>query len=206
MSQTLRLCVNEKRISTLVITKNGDFLQVYPTKKFFASEAYWRDSWRHLTHPSVSIKVDTSLKLPEKPSEVSNENWTYKEKFSYLAPPGQYYIGDLYYVLDDKLYDKVFGATAYEGGFYQQKDTNNFFLVDTTAHGDGCFVGSDMREFCVDAGIIGITPVSCMAKNDGGGHIYTFKHPVECSFKNGRFSFRWGYNELVIDTAGEDDC
>jgi hypothetical protein len=205
MSQTLRLFVNEKRISTAVVTKTGDLLQVHPSKKFFASEKYWRMSWEHLTHPKVSVTSERSKEVPEKSSELSSKNWTYKEKFSYLAPPGDYYIGDLCYVLSDEIYDKVFGATAYEGGFYQQNDTKNFFLVDTTADGDGCFVSSDYREFCVDAGIIGITPVSCMAKNDGGGHIYTFKDPVECRFKNGRFSFRWGYNEIIIDTAGKDD-
>jgi hypothetical protein len=205
MSQALRIFVNDKRISTAVIMKNGDFLQVYPEKKTFANEGSWLNSWNHMRYPKVLVESEGSKAPPHSKVSVSSKNWSYKETYRYTAPPGQYYIGDLCYVLSDEIYHKVFGVETYEPGLYIQKDTTNFFLVDCTAYGDGCYMGSDQREFCVDAGIIGITPVSCMAKNDGGGQIYTFKDPVECRFKDGRFSFISGDTHLIIDTGGDGD-
>jgi hypothetical protein len=205
MSQTLRLFVNDKRISTAVLTKKGQFLQVFPTKKTFPSEISWRQSWDAQTHPHIRIEsVEVPAQAPKK-NPVTKENWTYKETYRFTAPAGEYYIGDLCYVLSDEIYDKVFGGEGYEPGLYTQKGTNNFFLVDGTAYGDGMYFSSDQREFGVDAGIIGITPVNCMAKNDGGGQIYTFKDPVECRFKNGLFSFTSGSKRITIDTRGGDD-
>ena len=205
MSQTIRLFVNDKRISTAVITKNGDFLQVYPSKKAFANEGSWLNSWNHVKQPKVLVEAEVSKKKTKPEVALTSKNWSYKDTWRFTAPPGEYYIGDLCYVLGDEIYDKVFGGQGYEPGLYTHHDTKNFFLVDSTAYGDGCYMGSDNREFCVDAGIIGITPVSCMAKNDGGGQIYTFKDPVECRFKNGRFTFISGFTNLIIDTTGEDD-
>lgn len=215
MSQTVRLFVNDKRISTAVTTKKGDFLQVYPMKKAFPCEEAWRISWRHETHPEVVVKSERSLMLPTKKKSattkginatLTSKNWSYKEVYRYKAPAGEYYIGDLCYVLGDEIYDKVFGGQGYEMGLYTQEGTGNFFFVDHTAYGDGLYISSDDREFAVDAAIIGITPVSCMAKNDGGGQIYSFKDPVECIFKNGCFTFVSGYNQVVINTgASEND-
>lgn len=207
MSQTIRLFVNEKRISTAVRTKKGQFIQVYPVKRGFESEAAWRASWKSETHPQVKVESLESKAPPTNTQRVSSKNWTYKEVYRYTAPPGKYYIGDLCYVLGDDVYDKVFGEQGYEGGLYKQEGTANFFLVDNTAYGDGLYIGSDRREFAVDAGIIGITPASCMAKNDGGGQVYTFNDPVECRFKDGRFSFTSsnGSFYLMIDTTGDDD-
>jgi hypothetical protein len=207
MSQTVRLFVNDKRIATAVITKKGKFLQVYPTKKNFVSEDDWRSSWKHETHPQSRVENAESKAPPPKNPSVGTKNWTYKEVYRFTAPPGKYYIGDLCYVLGDDVYDKVFGGQGYEMGLYTQTGTDNFFLVDSTAYGDGLYLGSDRREFAVDAGLIGITPASCMAKNDGGGQIYTFTNPVECRFKNGRFSFTSsnGSFYLMIDTTGDDD-
>jgi hypothetical protein len=207
MSQTLRLFVNDKRISTAFYTKQGSLIQVYPSRKHFPSEAEWRMSWNKITNPIV--KVESSLSK-EKPAlsewlPIATDNWTYDGVYQYTAPPGDYYIGDLCYVFNDEFYEKVFGGQDYQPGLYLQTGSKNFFLVDNTAYGDGLYRGSDQREFAVDAGIIGITPMSCREKNDGGGQIYTFTEPVDCRFENGRFFFSSGFNELVIDTTGDDD-
>ena len=205
MSQTLRLFVNEKRISTAVYTKQGSLLQVYPTKKCFPSEGEWRMSWTKITHPTVKVESPVSKEKPTQQRPLRTNNWTYDGVYQYTAPPGKYYIGDLCYVLGDDVYDKVFGEKDYKPGLYRQAGGKNFFLVDTTAYGDGLYRGSDQREFAVDAGIIGITPVSCMEKNDGGGQIYTFTDPVTCRFVNGVFFFTSNMDSLVIDTTGGDD-
>ena len=74
MSQTLRLFVNDKRISTAVLTKKGTLLQVYPEKKSFPTEEGWRNSWRHLCFPAVRVETKeapVSAKAPakKKPAE-----------------------------------------------------------------------------------------------------------------------------------------
>lgn len=205
MPHTLRLFVNKKRISTAVYTKDGKLLQVYPEKKFFPSREAWQTSCKTITHPEVEVKSSGTNEQPVHWLPIPTDNWSYKEVSKFTAPPGKYYIGDLCYVLGDQVYDKVYGGQGYESGLYTHADGKHFFLVDNTAYGDGIYLGSDDKEFTVDAGILGITPVCCMEKNDGGGQIYTFTEPVECSFRNGIFNIRSGYTRLKINTQGTEE-
>jgi len=231
MSDTYRFFVNDKRVSTAVMTKKG-FLQVYPDKRVFSSKEEWESVWRVAVQPVIKVEVGEKKPVAEKPSNllpngkkpavskkkpvytlppaapaerVSSNNWIYKNRRKYEAPPGKYYIGDICYALGDKLYDRVFGGMDYESGLYIQRDTNNFFLVDNTSYGDGCYTGSDGKEYGVDAGIIGIVPESCIEKDTDGGHMHTFTEPVVCSFKNGVFTFQSGYKYLEINTSGYDE-
>lgn len=205
MSSTLRLYADSKRMATAVLTKQGKFLQVYPETKAFRSEEEWRIHWTRILHPEISIQTETSTPSPPKEqTSVTNKNWTYQKTRTYTAPPGTYYIGDLCYVLGDALYDGVYGKKDYADGLYTHQGMDTFFLVAGTAYGDGEYRGSDGRTFTVDAGILGITPASCMSKNDGGGHLYTFDHPVECAFKGGYFTFISGHTLLEIDTTGSE--
>jgi hypothetical protein len=214
MSQTLRLFVNDKRISTAVLTNKGGFLQVFPEKKTFTSEEAWRTSWKHICFPEV--RVDTKMnaqpaavakgkKQPESP-RFNPKEWSHAYTHTYTAPAGSYYIGDLCYALGDDVYDKVFGDVGgYDAGLYTNKTTGGFFLVSGTAYGDGLYRGSDYKEFAVDAGIIGIAPMSLAKKGTEGGHVYTFKEPVKCRFGDGVFRFTSGTTRLVIDTEGNDE-
>jgi hypothetical protein len=139
-------------------------------------------------------------------SKLSDWTVTRKQHFDHTLPAGKYYIGDLCYVLGDDVYDGVFGGTGYSSGIYEEKGTDRTFLVSHTAWGDGEFPASDGKKFAVDAGIIGICSTSLMAKNDGGGHLYTFDKPVKCEFRLGRFTFISGYDSVVIDTTGDDEA
>jgi hypothetical protein len=165
--------------------------------------------------PAVSTFTPATTPTPTPPTPTpsssstttfNKNDWKYSSARATTIPAGDYYIGDLCYVLSEDIYHKVFGGDNrdYESGLYTGPN-NQFFLVDNTAYGDGLYTGSDGKEFGVDAGIIGICPVSLMAKDDGGGHIYKFNKPVRCVFKNGVFRFEYGYNQLVIDTAGYDE-
>ena len=257
MSSTLRLYINDTRISTAVPIKSGQILQVYPVKTTFVNEVAWRQHWDEATKPKIVLKIgDVEPKpvsvsaaavaaltaaraahgpLPSrskktipasemifntlvsaavpvapvvaKPKNASLDDWTVtlKNKFNHILPAGTYYIGDLCYVLGNDVYDNIFGGTGYGSGIYEEKNTGRAFLVAGTAYGDGMYVNSDMKDFAVDAGIIGICSHSLMAKNDGGGHVYTFAGPVECDFNDGRFFFNSGTTYMVIDTTGDDD-
>ena len=235
MSSTLRLFVNDDRVSTAVPTKSG-ILQVYPVKTTFADEAAWRTHWENdLTSKITVLSGDdgylarwgygseaaphlarwgcgsdaapapaAAAPVPKKTSLVQ-WNVKLKENFTHTLPAGKYYIGDLCYVLGHDVYDNIFGGTGYKSGIYEEKDTGRAFLVSRTAYGDGLFVGSDFKEYAVDAAIIGICSASLMAKNDGGGHVYTFDGEITCRFMSGRFFFNWNSDSLVIDTTGDDD-
>lgn len=157
--------------------------------------------------PSVSPSPVLNVKTPNETGYPVND-WLYYNVKKFTCPPGKYYIGDLCYVLNDKIYDTIYGGRGYEDGLYMKKYSNDFFFVAGTAYGDGSYRGSDGKSFGVDAGIIGICPASCMDHDDGGGHTYTFLESVECKFRGGVFSFISGFNHLTIDTAGcnDDEC
>jgi hypothetical protein len=197
---TVRFFSNNKRLSTAVFTKKGDFLQVYPEKKVFCSENVWKSHWETTSRPRFTVEEDVS-KPPVK--RIQEKDWSFENTLKYSAPAGEYYIGDLCYVLGDDVYDTIFGGLGgYDSGLYKEKGSNMFFLVDNTAYGDGLYHANDGKEFGVDAGIIGICPKAICKKNGGGGQFYTFTEPVKCKFGGGKFEFRSGYIHLVIDTAG----
>lgn len=140
--------------------------------------------------------------------KLSFADWTteLKDNFGFSLPAGRYYIGDLCYALSDDVYDTIFGGTGYDTGIYTDKRSGSVFAMSHTAYGDGLYPSSDGKQFAVDAGIIGICSESLIAKSCNGGHIYTFDKPLSCKFKDGCFSFNWGYKSLVIDTTGNDDA
>lgn len=200
---TVRFCVNNKRLATAVYTKKGDFLQVFPEKKVFDSEKAWQSYWELLSKPNVTV-VEDKTKPPVK--RLQEDDWTHSNTLRFTAPPGEYYIGDLCYVLGDDVYNTIFGGLGgYNSGLYKEKGSDKFFLVDNTAYGDGIYYATDGKEFGVDAGIIGICPKSACKKNDGGGQFYTFEEPVKCRFGSGKFQFSSGHIRLVIDTVGQEE-
>lgn len=224
MSSTMRLFINDNRISTAVKTKNGAILQVYPKKTAFSDEVAWRAYWDEATKPKIILRfgdasersapapvptpVTTRASKATKAKKASLSDWSIGNKmaFVYDIPAGTYYIGDLCYALSDDIYDNIFGGTGYCSGIYEEKATKRLFLVANTAYGDGEYPGSDGNNFAVDAGIIGICSASLVEKSGRGGHMYTFKTPVRCKFAAGRFSFTSLDKSLMIDTTGDDDA
>lgn len=208
MTLTLRLFVNNERVSTAIQTKEGAILQVYPTKEEFFSEDDWRRSWKHKYQPEFHVEtgvVKAKTKAPDARPFVCEE-WECEEKRSFTAPAGTYYIGDICYPLSKDIYKKVFGEMGdYRYGLYTNTKTNEFFLVGNTADGDGTYRSNDCKEFPVDAGVIGILPVSLIHEDSSGGHIYTFTEPVKCKFAGGIFRFSSGDRSIVINTSCEDD-
>ena len=222
MSSTMRLFINDNRISTAVKTKNGSILQVYPSRATFTNDVQWQAYWAEATKPKIVLRIgypeDQATPEPTpalkrtskttKPEKAKLSDWSIGNKmaFVYDIPAGTYYIGDLCYALGNDIYDNIFGGTGYCSGIYEEKATKRLFLVAGTAAGDGMYPGSDGNEFAVDAGIIGICSSSLMEKSGDGGHVYTFKSPVRCKFAAGRFSFTSQERSLVVDTTGDDDA
>lgn len=150
------------------------------------------------------------------------EGWTFEklDPFNiYTLPAGTYYIGDICYVLDDVVYESVFGETGYEEGLYM-KDSKKFFLVGQTSWGDGEFSGSDGCKYLVDAGVIGIVSEELISsdpdsgKDTDGGKVYTFLTPVVVTMEKGIFTFEskdiylrinTGYEHEDEDDEGDDE-
>ena len=139
---------------------------------------------------------------PSAPPKPSTKDWSYRKELTFTAPAGKYYIGDLCYALYDNIYDNVFGGRGYESGIYTKG--SSFFMVDSTAYGDGDYEGSDGFHYLVDAGIIGICSEDMIDPNNPswkeGGKIHTFTQPVEIRFNRGIFYFNSGYTYLRINT------
>lgn len=168
------------------------------------------NGFRGSNTPVKDWEIASGIRPREEPEPLAvgkpiGGGWTFKAISTATLPAGEYYIGDLCYALDDTIYENVFGANDYDSGLYTQTSTNRSFFVDNTAYGDGAFEGSDGKEYCVDAGIIGICNKSLMSQDGEGGHIHDFKDPVKCVFRGGIFTFKSGKTFLRIDTAGEED-
>lgn len=218
MSSTIRIYHNDNRISTAVRMHTG-LLQVYPTKRQFTSDVEWKQFWENELKPKLIMRFGDSESKPaptpapapvpvapvEPRAKLSEWNFTKTSNIKAELPRGRYYIGDLCYVLGDNIYDNIFGGTGYESGIYEEKNSDRVFLVNSTAYGDGEYPGSDGNKFAVDAGIIGICSEDLMAKDDGGGHMYTFRRPVECRLRGGKFTFTDGSTYVSINTQGDDD-
>jgi hypothetical protein len=146
---------------------------------------------------SEAIFTILAHQAAQKKPDVKDWNINKINHFTFSLPAGRYYIGDLCYALGDDIYDNIFGGTGYSSGIYEEKDTGRVFLVANTAWGDGEFEGSDGKHFAVDAGIIGICCASLVKKSGEGGHMYTFDTPVKCNFRQGMFSFFYGWHQVL---------
>jgi hypothetical protein len=121
-------------------------------------------------------------------------------------PPGIYYLSDICYSMDDKLYDELWGKQHnYNTGFYS--NGKDHFAVFHTAYGDGCYKGSDGESYGVDAGVIGIVSERLFkAEGPYGGTRIEAEGPVTFrSDDRGHFWCSWDGEEIYINTEGGDE-
>jgi hypothetical protein len=136
------------------------------------------------------------------------------------VPAGTYYIGDPCYPLGNSpIYEVVWNEAGYATpAFY--RSPKGIVYIDSTAHGDGGYRGSDGFVYGVDAGVISIISAEVIQewlKQKGetkpiestiyGGKLHTFLHPVQCIFNDGEFEFQdmKGHDILRINTRGDDN-
>ena len=122
-------------------------------------------------------------------------------------PAGEYYIGDLCYVMHDdcdEVVDLMFPSEHSEvEGEITLSDGRKFFY-GSTAYGDGSYSDNRGGEYPVDAGIIGIIATKDISESDKEsvdcGAVYTFDEPFEVTAHAGLFTF----DNIVINTAYDD--
>ena len=121
-----------------------------------------------------------------------------------------FYIGDLCYALNEKVYDEVWGGNNYEEGQYADPETKAEFAMVGTAYGDGEYESSDGVSFSVDAGIIGIADLTiCDGDISLGKVVKDYSGSVFIDYDNGTITVSWGegddYKEINIYTGYDEE-
>ena len=122
---------------------------------------------------------------------------------------GIYYIGDPCYLFDQS-WQKILNETNYleDGKHIIFRET---VFCGSTAYGDGCYKDNLGRGYGVDAGLIGILPVSLLdidkkvsqeeVKNSDYMHIVEMKEDFDCNVHEGIFRF----GDIKINTRDDSD-
>ena len=121
-----------------------------------------------------------------------------------------FYIGDLCYALNEKIYDEVWGGNNYEDGQYTDPETKAEFAMVGTAYGDGEYESDVGAFFPVDAGIIGIADLSICDKDTSFGKVVPdYSGIVYIEYNDGTITVSWGddanHKEINIYTSYEED-
>lgn len=136
-----------------------------------------------------------------------------------------FYVGDICYVLDDEIYDDIWGAAGYEDGEYETPYGK--FAVASTAFGDGEYNDNYGHLYGVDAGVIGIVPWEILEKQrkwkeefvegtdeEKLNYLGRFFEGTEAEFcatgrgnsdEDGYFEITIGDTEINIHTGGEEE-
>lgn len=135
-----------------------------------------------------------------------------------MMRPGNYYVGDLCYVMHPQWKEVCDLMFATDGGGVLDGEFNLAngvrFATHSTAYGDGFYKGSDGNDYPVDSGSIGCIRVEDVYDPEWyleGMHTHEFKHPFELIYHEGEFRFveelpNGEFNTvLTIETGLDDD-
>ena len=122
---------------------------------------------------------------------------------------GIYYVGDPCYIFNNSWLE-VLNATNY----FNDNEIVTVFKKECcaggTAYGDGSYFDNFNRKYWVDAGLIGVFPISLINKDkkvtrkkielSEGMHIIEFTEDFEVSISGGIFKF----GDILINTADDE--
>lgn len=132
-----------------------------------------------------------------------------KETKKVMFGAGEYYIGDICYVIDDvgDAWEKI-GMQIGWGGMESFADWREIFYhngqdgwMSSTAWGDGSYYDNFGRMYWVDSGSLGILPLSACDLGGFGGNIVKFDKPFEVFCDDGIFFF----GNIIINTKGDEE-
>ena len=120
-----------------------------------------------------------------------------------------FYIGDICYVLGERLYHGVWGDRyGFNDGTFTDPDTGLQVAVAGTAYGDGTYKGTDGTEYDVDAGDIGLVPLELIEDPEGlvCGKVIETPGTAEFLAEDGVFEINLpDGSRITIDTSVEED-
>jgi|688.fasta_scaffold143817_2 hypothetical protein len=114
-------------------------------------------------------------------------------------PAGQYWVGDLCYVLRDQWQEVCEILAGGVNGVHTLEDGTQFACF-STAWGDGIYEDGSCNDYAVDAGIIGCVLAGKVNHGGAWGHVHTFRRP----FPVGRTGGVIRFGRIAIDTDPED--
>lgn len=123
-------------------------------------------------------------------------------------PAGKYWAGDPGYVVPNDnwlqwLDDAYDGDDGCHVPILEAPVGGAFVLGFQTAHGDGCYLGSDGNEYPVDAGLIGVTDYRFNPTFPEGVHEITFETDVQAHYRDGVITL--GHLTIDTDPYRDDD-
>jgi hypothetical protein len=124
-------------------------------------------------------------------------------------PPGEYYVGDLCYVLSgdswDELHSLCFVGEDIREGIFELHD-GRVLATFGTAYGDGTYISTLGTKHSVDSGSIGCILLSSIEKGSANiarlGAVVVFDEPFSPSSDGETISFG---NKLQIPTGAQDE-
>lgn len=122
---------------------------------------------------------------------------------SVIVPAGKYVLGDPCYAVPDELWEDLLDRCDCFVGNPVGTVKGHSVLGFSTAYGDGCYVGSDWFEYCVDAGLIGLVPYTLAEGKcwKGLSRVLEFNEDTVCTNDGGVMTF----GDVVIDTVNDDE-
>lgn len=124
---------------------------------------------------------------------------------SITMPAGNYWIGDLCYVMGDKwdrFCDITISGHDVKYGIHDIDGTQVVFFG--TKYGDGVYNDRSGKQYPVDAGLIGAIKVDDITDPDASisnGHIHKFETPWVVDEHDGVIEF----GDVIINTADEEE-
>jgi hypothetical protein len=120
----------------------------------------------------------------------------------YELLPGNYYIGDISYFLQDSIINKIHFK---QDNIYFNGDNKKGLVVIKPSYGNGLYEGSDNFIYDIEENNIGIVHVSLGKKSKftGCGTFHSFVNPVRVTIANHIFIVESGLWNLNINM---NDC
>ena len=126
--------------------------------------------------------------------------------YSAQFPAGEYYVGDLCYVMHPE-WSELCSIMFAEDDMVEGELTvqNKRIFLASTAYGDGTYADNTGRSYPVDAGSLGIIAVVDIAESElpnlNGGHVIEFAEDFIVTAQHGRFNF----GDILIETGYDEE-
>ena len=116
-----------------------------------------------------------------------------------VLPPGNYFVGDPCYFMNDFIYKSVWVDGFHkEPGHYSLPDGRGFIILNLL---ETSLTSSDSKTYSVESGNFGIFSVDFgdNSKYTGDGTFYSFSLPVSFNYKNGEIVMKQGNSSISFE-------
>lgn len=121
------------------------------------------------------------------------------------VPAGKYWLTDPCYLVPEELWMPLLNSCSFFedpiGTVTDEDGKQHHVLAFGTAYGDGEYLDQFGHSFPVDAGLIGLVPVSLAGENNPGYLLVEFTEETICTCNGGDMRF----GKYRIDTRDGDD-